>query len=158
YLYEVMVFTGGKEEASTTSKVQFILTGERSETDVRTFADPERLLFKRNAIDIFVMTVPECLGNIQFLRIWHDNSGKDSEASWYLRYIVFRDVQTGQKFEFIANCWFAVEHDDFQIDRLIAVAGEAQKTEFKHLFDTRSHKNLYDGHLWFSVFARPARS
>nr|XP_027212371.1 polycystic kidney disease protein 1-like 2 [Penaeus vannamei] len=158
YLYEIMVFTGGKEEAATKSKVQFIVTGERAETEIRTFEDRERTIFKRNGVDIFVMAVPETLGNLQFLRIWHDNSGKGADASWYVRYIIFRDVQSGQKYEFIANRWFAVEHDDCKIDRLIAVAGDAQQKEFKHLFDTKSHKNLYDGHLWFSVFARPARS
>ena len=42
YLYEVMVFTGGTEEAATKSKVQFILTGEDDETDVRTFQDSSR--------------------------------------------------------------------------------------------------------------------
>ncbi|XP_063604126.1 uncharacterized protein LOC134779789 [Penaeus indicus] len=147
-----------KEEAATKSKVQFIVSGEKAETEIRTFEDRERTIFKRNGVDIFVMAVPEALGNLQFLRIWHDNSGKGAEASWYVRYIIFRDVQTGQKYEFIANRWFAVEHDDCKIDRLIGVAGDAQQKEFKHLFDTKSHKNLYDGHLWFSVFARPARS
>ncbi|XP_068216780.1 polycystin-1-like protein 2 [Palaemon carinicauda] len=158
YLYEIMVFTGGNEEAATKSKVQFTLSGDEAESSVRTFDDPSRPIFKRNAIDIFVMAVPGALGSLQYLRVWHDNSGKGKMASWYLRYIIIRDVQTGQKYEFICNRWFAVEHDDSKIDRLLPVAGDVQKKEFKHLFQTTSHKNLYDGHLWFSVFARPARS
>lgn len=46
------------------------------------------------------------------MRIWHDNSGVGVAASWYLNYVVVRDVQTGDNFEFIANCWFAVEEGD----------------------------------------------
>ncbi|XP_066983276.1 polycystin-1-like protein 2 [Macrobrachium rosenbergii] len=158
YLYEIMVFTGGNEEAATKSKVQFSISGDQAESHTRTFEDPSRQIFKRNAIDIFVMAVPKTLGNLQYLRVWHDNSGKGKMASWYLRYMIIRDVQTGMKYEFICNKWFAVEHDDSKIDRLIAIAGDVQKKEFKHLFNTTSHKNLYDGHLWFSVFVRPARS
>ncbi|KAK7019746.1 hypothetical protein SK128_004765 [Halocaridina rubra] len=55
------------------------------------------------------------LGQLEYLRIWHDNSGKGPNASWYLCYIVFRDVQTGEKWEFIANRWFAIEKDDGQL-------------------------------------------
>ncbi|XP_063601108.1 uncharacterized protein LOC134777199 [Penaeus indicus] len=158
YLYEVLVFTGNKKEAQTDSTVQFILTGEREETDVRTFKDEQRKVFRKGAVDVFVMAVPRPLGDLEFLRIWHDNTGKGPNASWYLSYIVFRDVQTGKKYEFIANKWLAVESKDGQIDRLLPVAGKEQMTEFTHLFNTTKNKNLADGHLWFSVFLRPPRS
>lgn len=35
YLYEILVFTGHKEEAGTESQVQMIVSGNRDETDVR---------------------------------------------------------------------------------------------------------------------------
>ncbi|KAK7075315.1 hypothetical protein SK128_002079 [Halocaridina rubra] len=158
YFYEVLVFTGNVRGAQTDSLVQFIVSGEEDETDVRTFADPKRKILRKDAVDVFVMAVSRPLGPLQFLRIWHDNSGKGPNASWYLSYIVFRDVQSGEKFEFIANQWLGVEYDDGQIDRLLPVAGAEQKRQFKHLFNTTKNKNLSDGHLWFSVFLRPARS
>lgn len=49
------------------------------------------------------------LGNLHFIRVWHDNSGKGPNASWYLSYVVVRDVQTGVKYEFILNDWMAIE-------------------------------------------------
>ena len=52
------------------------------------------------------------LGALNYLHIWHDNSGKGKFASWYLRNVVVRDVQTDQKYIFICNRWFAVEEDD----------------------------------------------
>ncbi len=52
------------------------------------------------------------LGNLTYLRVWHDNSGKGHGASWYLKYIVVHDVLTKQKYYFLCNRWLAVEHDD----------------------------------------------
>lgn len=45
-----------------------------------------------------------------------------------------------------------------QIDRVIPVAGKEQMTEFSHLFTEKTTKSLSDGHLWFSVVARPPQS
>jgi hypothetical protein len=52
------------------------------------------------------------MGNLNYLRIWHDNTGEGQFASWYMNFIVFRDIQTGEKYQFICNDWFAVEKGD----------------------------------------------
>jgi hypothetical protein len=46
------------------------------------------------------------------MRVWHDNSGLGNRASWFLKYIVVRDLQTMEKNHFISQQWFAVEKDD----------------------------------------------
>ncbi|XP_068233382.1 polycystin-1-like [Palaemon carinicauda] len=158
YFYEMLVFTGNVKGAQTESLVQFTVAGENDETDVRTLADSKRKILRKGAVDVFVMAVPRPLGPLQFLHIWHDNGGKGVNASWYLSYVVFRDVQSGDKYEFICHQWLAVEHDDGQIDRLLEVAGPEQRVQFSHLYNTTKNKNIADGHLWFSVFLRPARS
>ena len=45
-----------------------------------------------------------------------------------------------------------------KIDRVIKVAGEEDLKAFQHLFTKTSRKNFADGHLWFSIFAKPANS
>lgn len=55
YLYEILVFTGNKKEAQTDSIVQFVLTGETGETDIRTFGDEHRKIFQKGATDVFVL-------------------------------------------------------------------------------------------------------
>lgn len=55
------------------------------------------------------------LGPLHYLRIWHDNSGKGKAASWYFAYLVVRDIQTGEEFQFISNQWLAVEDGDGQV-------------------------------------------
>ena len=55
------------------------------------------------------------LGLLNYIRIWHDNSGEGQSASWYLKYIIVRDLQTMDKFYFIAQRWFAVEKNDGRV-------------------------------------------
>lgn len=109
YLYEIQVFTGDRDAAATDSRVNFILSGDDDETDVRCLQDPNRKLFRRGAQDIFVMAVARKLGRLTYMRIWHDNSGKGKFRSWFLSFLVIKDVQTGEKYEFICNKWLAVE-------------------------------------------------
>ena len=92
------------------------------------------------------------------MRIWHDMSGSGKFGGWYLKHVLVNDLQTRQKYYFISDQWFAVEEDDGQVDRLIPVATKDNLVEFKQLFQQSTRKNLSDGHLWFSVVARPAAS
>ena len=58
YFYEVIVQTGPMLSHGTESKVQFILTGEENETQIRTLSDPSRPdFFKKGSMDTFLMTV-----------------------------------------------------------------------------------------------------
>ena len=52
------------------------------------------------------------MGPLNYMRVWHDNSGHGSRASWFLKYIVIRDLQTMEKNHFISQQWFAVERGD----------------------------------------------
>lgn len=158
YLYEIIVYTGDKDGAATDSKIQFILSGDDEESGVRTLDDPFRKAFRKGDTNSFVMAVPKKLGRLNYIRIWHDNSGEGKFRSWFLSFIVVKDIQTREKYEFICNKWLAVEKDDGVIDRLLPVAGRDEATEFSHLFHQTTQKNLADGHLWFSIFLRPPRS
>ena len=53
YVYELIVFTGNKAQATCRSKIQFIVNGDKDESDIRTF--PE-MSFERGGIDSFLMT------------------------------------------------------------------------------------------------------
>ena len=85
-------------------------------------------------------------------------SGKGKMGGWYLKHVLVNDLQTRQKYYFISDRWFAVEEDDGQVDRLVPVATKETLSEFKQLFQQSTRKNMGDGHLWFSVVARPAQS
>jgi len=115
YFYQILVFTGQRKDAGTKSNVHFILSGEKDETHIRTLADPHRPILQRGGIDAFIMAVPKSLGLLNCIRIWHDNTGQGSSSSWFLKYIIIRDLQTMEKFHFISQQWFAVEKDDGKV-------------------------------------------
>lgn len=92
------------------------------------------------------------------MRIKHDNSGKSNKASWFLKFIIVHDLQTREKFYFICDKWLALDKQDGLIDRILPVAGEMQKTQFKYLLSKQTKHNISDGHLWFSIFLKPIQS
>ncbi len=104
------------------------------------------------------MLIHRPLGNLTYLRVWHDNSGEGNNGSWFLKYIIIHDLQTREQTYFFCQKWLAVELEDGQIDRLLPAAGEAQKKEIKGLVAKQIKNKLGDGHLWFSLFAKPAHS
>ena len=86
--------------------------GDDQDSGIRTFSDPNRKIFQRGSIDGFVLAVPKCLGTLNYLRLWHDNSGDGSSASWFLKYVLVHDLQTRQTSHFICQRWLAVEEED----------------------------------------------
>jgi hypothetical protein len=60
------------------------------------------------------------LGLLNYIRIWHDNTGHGSSSSWFLKYIIIRDLQTLEKSYFICQKWLAVEKDDGRVSSFYA--------------------------------------
>ena len=104
------------------------------------------------------MAVHRPLGQLNCVKIWHDNSGKGSKASWYLKHVIVHDLQTREKFYFLCEKWLAVEKDDGRLDRLLGVCGDKQKTELAYLTSRQVRNNINDRHLWLSILTRPAQS
>ncbi|CAF4190333.1 unnamed protein product, partial [Adineta steineri] len=155
YFYQIIVFTDQRKGAGTNSNVDFIIYGDNDETHIRTLADSQRKILQRGGIDSFIMAVPESLGLLNCIRIWHDNTGKGLSSSWFLKYIIIRDLQTMEKFYFISQRWFAVEKDDAKIERILPVAGDIEKQKFSYILSKKAYHSVSDGHLWFSIFSRP---
>ncbi|UJR17432.1 hypothetical protein I4U23_004327 [Adineta vaga] len=147
YSYQILVFTGFRAHSNTESKVHFVLIGENDRTNIRTFSSSHRKIFQCGGIDSFVITVPKPLGSLEYLHIWHDNSGKDTLASWFLKYIIVRDLQTMEHYHFICQRWLAVEHDDGAIERLLTVASESEKENYSNILSKKVYENVSDRHL-----------
>ena len=88
YFYEVLVETGPLASHATTSKVNFILTGEFGNSGIKTLNHPDKLLhndftekipFQKGAVDAFLLTTKYPLGDLNYLRIWTDSSGLGTE-------------------------------------------------------------------------------
>ncbi len=66
------------------------------------------------------MSVPKSLGALNYIRIWHDHSGSGPSSSWFLKYLIVRDLQTMEKSHFFAQRWFAVEKEDGKVRSMIS--------------------------------------
>jgi len=42
------------------------------------------------------MSTSSCCGDLNYVRVWHDNSGDGNTNSWYLHKIVVTDIQTDE--------------------------------------------------------------
>ena len=142
----------------TKKKVSLKINGDTDSTNIRTLNENNKSVFKQSAVDSFIMAVKRPLGKLNYLKIWHDNSGKGDLASWFLKHIIVHDLQTREKFYFICQNWLAVEKSDGKIERELFIACDPQKTQLEYLLKKQASHYIMDNHLWFSVFNKPVLS
>ncbi|XP_068673513.1 polycystin-1-like [Montipora foliosa] len=156
YCYEIHVHTGFARGGGTSAEVSIVLTGGLGDSEPRVLKDNNRKNFKTGSVDPFLLTVPQSLGSLKHIRIWHNNSG--NYPSWNLLRVMIQDIQTDQRWWFVCDDWLAVDESDGKVERILYPASKKELTKFNVLFASEVRKNLTDGHIWFSVVARPPRS
>ena len=156
HAYEVIICTGMRRHAGTTANVAMTITGENGESHPFLLKNSHRMTLARGNIDSFLVTTSETLGELSYIRLWHDNFGKD--PSWFVKQISIREIDTDGVWHFVCECWLAVDEGDGVIDRIFPVTSNKELKEFRRLFLTKAYKDLTDSHLWFSVVWRPPQS
>ncbi|XP_058485671.1 polycystin-1-like protein 2 [Solea solea] len=153
YHYVLSVGTGHRRGASTSSQVTITLLGTEGESDPHHLTDHEKPVFERGGVDMFLLTTHFSLGDLQSIRLWHDNSG--GYPAWYVNKVMVQDLETGQKWHFLCNSWLAVDVGECALDKVFPVASEMDLKRFSNLFFMKTAKDFSDGHIWFSVVSRP---
>uniref|UniRef100_A0A663M0Q9 PK1L2 protein n=1 Tax=Athene cunicularia TaxID=194338 RepID=A0A663M0Q9_ATHCN len=156
YHYLVTVFTGHRRGAATTSKVTLTLYGLEGESEPHHLTDPDTPVFERGGVDVFLLCTFFPLGELQSIRLWHDNSG--DRPSWYVNRVLVHDLAWDQKWYFLCNSWLAVDIGECVLDKVFPVATEQDMKQFSNLFFMKTSKGFQDGHIWYSVFNRSPRS
>ncbi|XP_034430206.1 polycystic kidney disease protein 1-like 2 [Hippoglossus hippoglossus] len=156
YRYLLCVSTGHRRGASTSSQITLTLLGADGTSEPHHLTDPKKCVFERGAVDMFLLTTPFSLGDLQGVRLWHDNSG--SHPAWYVGHVMVQDVQTDQKWHFLCNSWLAIDMGDCCLDKVVPVSTESDLKSFSNLFFMKTTRDLSDGHLWYSVISRPPSS
>uniref|UniRef100_A0A672RTA5 Polycystic kidney disease 1 like 2a n=1 Tax=Sinocyclocheilus grahami TaxID=75366 RepID=A0A672RTA5_SINGR len=151
YRYLLSINTGHRRGASTSSQVM-TLQGTEGEIEPHHLTDPEKPVFERGGLDMFLLTTPFSLGELQSIRLWHDNSGQ--HPSWYVNKVMVQDLETGQKWHFLCNSWLSVDLGERTLDKVFPVATEMDLKRFRYV----TAKDFRDGHIWFSVISRPPSS
>lgn len=57
------------------------LIGSEGESETQTLTDPEKPVFERGSVDMFLLATAFPLGEVGNIRLQHDNSG--GRPSWY---------------------------------------------------------------------------
>uniref|UniRef100_A0A3B5LZZ0 Polycystic kidney disease 1 like 2a n=1 Tax=Xiphophorus couchianus TaxID=32473 RepID=A0A3B5LZZ0_9TELE len=153
YRYMLTINTGHRHGASTSSQVTITLLGTEGESEPHHLTDPEKPVFERGGVDMFLLTTHFSLGDLQNIRLWHDNSG--DHPAWYVNKVMVQDLETGQKWHFLCNSWLAVDMAECWLDKVFPVATESDLKRFSNLFFMKTAKDFQDGHIWFSVISRP---
>uniref|UniRef100_A0A8C5X101 PK1L2 protein n=1 Tax=Malurus cyaneus samueli TaxID=2593467 RepID=A0A8C5X101_9PASS len=156
YRYLVTVFTGHRRGAATTSKVTLTLYGLDGESEPHHLNDPDTPVFERGGVDVFLLCTFFPLGDLQSIRLWHDNSG--DSPSWYVNRVLVHDLAWDQKWYFLCNSWLAIDIGECVLDKVFPVATEQDMKQFSNLFFMKTSKGFQDGHIWYSVFSRSPRS
>ncbi|KAM6177463.1 polycystin-1-like protein 2 [Erethizon dorsatum] len=156
YHYLVTVYTGHRRGAATSSKVTITLYGLDGESEPHHLADPASPRLERGGVDVFLLSTLFPLGELQSLRLWHDNSG--DRPSWYVSRVLVHDLATGQKWYFLCNSWLSIDVGDCVLDKVFPVATEQDRKQFSHLFFMKTSTGFQEGHLWYSIFSSSARS
>lgn len=133
-----------------------VLVGEEGESSPIALTDEKKVLFTRGSTNEFLLSLPENIGKLLYLKVWHDLSGINS--SWYLSYVIIRNTQTSEQCIFACDRWLALEKGDGSVSRVLQVSDTKELTSFGILFRRKTSKDIFDGHLWISVVAKPSKS
>ncbi|XP_060073681.1 polycystin-1-like protein 2 [Ylistrum balloti] len=158
YFYVINVTTGLRSQSGTKSNVSFVVAGENSDSGVRILSDGKSQGFEHACTKRFIMGTTESLGELNYIRVWHDNSGSGGERSWYLSKITIDDPQTRKRYVFLCDKWLSYDHDDGMIDRILPACGQDNLKKFDVMFYQRAKQGITEDHLWLSALMRPERS
>ena len=69
-----------------------------------------------------------------------------------------RDLQTGEKYTFLAGRWLAIDKEDGLIDCVLPLATKSELQHFSYMFESKAMHDLKDTHTWLSVIGRSPKS
>ncbi|KAG7235194.1 hypothetical protein INR49_003105, partial [Caranx melampygus] len=156
YNYLIGVQTSHRKNAGTTANVTVKLIGSDGESEMYNLTDPDKSVFERGAVDMFLLATPFPLGEVQSVRLQHDNSG--GHPSWYINKMTVQDLQTRQVVQFFCGCWLSSNHGDGMTKKTFNAAKNNEIASFRNIFHSRTSTGFRDEHIWVSIVDPPSRS
>ena len=158
YQYEIFVHTGIWRGYGTSANVGIVIYGDNGYTGNIYLNDSQlrKKFFSRASVNHFTLSLPESLGQLYKIELWHDDTGKNS--SWFVQDLCIVDNQTNEEWHFLAKRWLALDKEDGELKIELPVATEEELKSAKNLTYMRAVRSFVDGHLWFSIFTKPPQS
>ena len=157
-VYHVSIATGMWINCGTSANVALIINGEQGSSGMISLTDPlaRKKLFSRGSVNNFILALPNSLGNLTDILIWHDNKG--SNPAWFLQEIVVTNQQTEEEWYFFANQWLSLDKRAGSVELYLEPRKRDRLVLFKPLCYGRTARNLSEGHIWISLFTRPPQN
>ncbi len=130
--YEIQLATSDVKNAGSDARFYITLNGTRgssAETQIDNSADN----FERNHLDFFHVDSPLPLGDIQSIRLRHDNSG--DKPGWHGRYIIVRELGSTKPYIARIDRWLAVTEGDRRTDITINATEHQPSDSMIHSVD-----------------------
>ena len=156
YRYEIAISTCTVWNAGSSANVTINLAGENCSSGALQLGALTKAKPLRGSKLMFVVYLPERLGPLLYLHVWHDNTGES--PAWYLNHVIVRDSQTTETWKFMCEDWLAVESNDGRVDKILYWSSNKDIWNYKQMFLSHSVDGLYDKHLWLSVVSKPPTS
>ncbi|XP_074522616.1 polycystin-1-like protein 2 [Halichoeres trimaculatus] len=156
YNYLISVQTGHRKNAGTTADVTVKLIGSEGESDSQNLTDPDKPVFERGAVDVFLLATPFPLGDVRNIRLQHNNSG--GHPSWYINKVTVQDLQTRHVWHFLCGCWLSADRGDGMTKKTFSAAKSNEIASFRNIFQSRTSTGFRDEHIWVSILDPPSRS
>ncbi|KAK6750642.1 hypothetical protein RB195_002551 [Necator americanus] len=122
YHYVVATETGYRMCAGTDSKVYITLYGTEADEMARELSTnhiaKNSSLFNWGTTPRFLLRTPWSLGDIRYIRIWVDNSGRGNRESWFCNRVFIKDLHTGSIYRFPIHDWLGQCMGDGASERL----------------------------------------
>nr|DBA24710.1 TPA: hypothetical protein GDO54_012332 [Pyxicephalus adspersus] len=148
-IFYILFMSFGKiKDQHEDQKNAYVFLQDNSPTDQQQYAIMVDVGFRS------VPNVPDSLGPLWKIHIWHNNSGQS--PSLYLSHVIIKDLKSRKSCFFYAECWLAVDKEDGKVER--ELTSVAHGLGFRRLFYSKFTQYLEDFHSWASVFTRPSYS
>ncbi|CAH1230901.1 PKD2 [Branchiostoma lanceolatum] len=157
YLYQITFNTGSMFGAGTSARIGFQVFGSECKSAVKTLNPGGESLLRGGTYD-FIMPVKNPLGHLELLHIWHDNTGDGDAASWFLRNMIIKDMQTDKVYQFVCYDWLSDNRGDCQVQKVLHVSNHEQLRSFSTMFRENTNALFYDQHMWTSPVVSPEGS
>ncbi|XP_008843053.1 polycystic kidney disease and receptor for egg jelly-related protein [Nannospalax galili] len=145
--YLVTIFTGSRLGSGTRANVFVQLSGTKGTSDVHCLSHPYFKSLYRGSINTFLLTTQQDLGNIQSIRMWHDNEGEAPD--WYLSRIKVENLFSRHIWLFMCRKWFSV---DTTLEATFFVIDPDEPLNRRDFFLIDLSHKLGKNHMWFSIF------
>ncbi|KAM5336037.1 polycystin family receptor for egg jelly [Glossophaga mutica] len=145
--YLVTVFTGSRCGSGTRANVFVQLRGAEGTSDAHCLSHPHFKAFYRGSINTFLLTTRRDLGDIQAVRVWHNNEGK--APAWYLSRIKVENLFSRHIWLFMCREWLSIETS---LDRTFDATEPNTPLKKVDFFLIDMTQQLGKAHMWFSIF------